>query len=376
MADAPESVLVAVRALLRGAPAEEALALLRLDGKGERRSLASYRTVVSDARRIVLAMGARHQGYAASAAAFRRAVAAHPASGCDAAMRAFFAADLPTQARMHARYGGGRAVPARGWSRAQCLSGEPQVDAAFRAIRLLPDNVAALRLTPEEADAVADGQASSLERKNEEVVAVSDAGALLDRCREIVRGEHGPGTTMAMLAVSLLLLSGRRLTEVLSLRSEFLPPPSPDAGPNACSFKGQLKAGGAAAAYCIPLLVDFASFARGVAELRARQGEAWAGKTNRQIGKYSGNLTDCLKKHFSDVLPPPATPHTLRAVYARMVHEAFDCGSLSLPKVVMISLGHSAMGVSLHYMSTSLRRFEPHRGELGPFPCQAVRREG
>lgn len=402
--DLAPSVMAATKAIFEGKDAASVLDMLRKNGKGSARTLGSYRTVVSQARQFAIQnLKLRHARYEETAEAFRDAVRHHPEAECDKKMEEFFALPLAQQVAMQRRYGGGRGArgaPEGGWSKDKCLSGQKceAVDEAFREIALLPDNVAGLHLSPSESDEVSGNAIRARRTKNEEVDLSSDAGGLLRRCREVVKqraaagdGGEGAGGGMAHLAVCLILLSGRRMTEILSPRSSFRACPDSEF---ACLFTGQLKKKQSSAAphaaaggeYCIPLLIDFPSFDAGIKALRAAQASSrhphaepaggkrkrgdWASKSNAQMAKYSSNLTKAMRLHFTEeMLSRTATPHTLRALYARMVFEAFDCGRLALPAVVQICLGHADLTQSLHYMSTAIENFESFRKSCGKFPC-------
>lgn len=322
-----------------------------------RKSMEAYKTAITSTRRGYLERGARHPRYAPTVEAFRAVVEAHADAKCAAQAESFLGADLYTQAYYHRHYG------RRKWSKSNCLFGVPEVDEAFRAIELLPENYLQLKLTTEENDEVKASGQVALKRKSRVSTVVMHAGELLDMCRSIAKDAEKQ--TQSRLIIALLCLSGRRMTELLSPASHFEAAATSE---YACRFTGQLKkAPGASKPYCIPLLVQFGVFARAVKALRAKQGPNVGTKTNAQLGKNSGNLKLCIKRHFAKYLPG-ATPHTLRSAYARMVEEAFDVGSSALSYVVMEALGHEQLQESLHYTPTQLRDFDSHRNTLGPLP--------
>eukprot|EP00966_Prymnesium_polylepis_P208056 4819421-Prymnesium_polylepis.1 len=74
-------------------------------------------------------------------------------------------------------------------------------------------------------------------------------------------------TSFPALAIPLLVLSGRRQTEIMG-NGSFAPGPIP----MSATFTGQLKKKSqAAGAYVIPLLCPYDVFAKGIVVLRAKQ---------------------------------------------------------------------------------------------------------
>tara|TARA_Y100000748_G_scaffold296735_1_gene289900 strand:+ start:220 stop:1401 length:1182 start_codon:yes stop_codon:yes gene_type:complete len=362
----------AVRMLQRGASAAEVLAFLRRERTGP----TAYKNAVDRTRGMYMERGARHPEYASKVEAFRQAVAAHGDAKCSAQAELFLAASLPQQVFLLKKYGD------RNWStgseddsenpdrKQHCLFQVPDVDKAFRDIHVLPENVAQLKLTPEEYDQIKAHTNKQLEKKNEEAVVVPRAGELLERCRAILR--NAAEETMARLVVALLIVSGRRMTEILSWRSSFVAMPTGEE--HACIFTGQLKKpkDRPVMPYCIPLLVPFRVFDSARRVLQVKQGPKAAARTNKQHSKYSGNFKETIVGHFGDVLPGAITPHTLRAIYVKMVDEAFDVGRLTVPGLAKRVLGHDDLKPTLHYMYTKLNGFSAEQNTLGPLPCAVM----
>ena len=121
-------------------------------------------------------------------------------------------------------------------------------------------------------------------------------------------------------------------------------------------FSGQLKKRGEAHSYIIPLLVPYEIFARGMEELRQRQG----GKidiTNREITKeYSMPLKRELQRcqrGRSFVRLPRMKTHDLRSLYMAYVWQLFQCEH-TFPRTAMHCLGHVSLAESLSYANVRL----------------------
>jgi hypothetical protein len=181
------------------------------------------------------------------------------------------------------------------------------------------------------------------------------------------------------LALALLVLTGRRTTEVLNGRSAF--DAAPDPREHACLFVGQLKARSARAPYRIPLLAPFADVAAALACLRRRQagGGGGGGGGDRDGGggglsnvdvsrRYQSGLGQHLKAH--PVYASLGKVHALRAVYANACLHLFDWSDRpwSDNAVVMHVLGHASPDESLAYTAMRVEFSEASaRGSLGRF---------
>lgn len=357
-----DSISSVVRALIDGASTAEAMKMVRMVNGRPRKSLTAVKTAIGDVKRVFMQTGIRHPQYHATLRAFETKVRKRADAGCARKMEEFVAAPLPVQYRLFRKYGRGRSRN-RKWSSSNCWFGVPDIDEAFRNIKLLPDNVEGMKLSTDEYDTIVTQQSARLEKKNEKLTVVNHAGEFLNACRDIIRNARRE--QKARLEVALLCVSGRRLTELLLPTSRF----DPTDHKYACIFSGQLKKKEAEPPYCIPLLVDYASFRAALAAHRAKQVADIGTKSKKQVSGGGWGIKKCLGHHFGDYLNSHASAHTLRAVYIRMVYEAFDCGEFALPRVVQKALGHVTLKESLHYMSTRLDDFEGHERTLGKFPC-------
>ena len=250
-----------------------------------------------------------------------------------------------------------------------CL-GHPEVDDAMRRVQLLTDALLDFRVNDDEADTCRRVGVERVVRKNEQVLMVPDASAVLERAEDILR-TAGPNTALSALGFALLLVTGRRTAEVMNGRSRFLP----GSNPMSAVFHGQLKTEHPVA-YEIPLLTRFVFLRKGLDALRARQGDwdATAQKfkpgapgsrdvlalNNRQVNvRYASHLNHELRRLY---FVPNASNHDLRRYYAQAVWLGFDYIStpVTFNRVTMQALGHSHINLSLSYNSVRLIDFE-HR---------------
>jgi integrase len=185
--------------------------------------------------------------------------------------------------------------------------------------------------------------------------------------------------TIAQLAVTLLLVSGRRSAEILNGRSVFAP--RADSHFHA-QFRGQLKKQGNAAAYTIPLLVPFNVFAQALQILRQKQSAAGISpvKLSEEAvhSKYQKRVASVLdERRITGFLPSlplsdatcnrHLTPHDLRAIYVALVQKMFCC-DYEFPQVAKLVLGHKSVTESLHYQTVRVLASTTRLGMLSPRP--------
>ena len=171
------------------------------------------------------------------------------------------------------------------------------------------------------------------------------------------------------LAVCLLLMSGRRSSEILNGKSVF----ATGSTPMSVLFDGQLKKNRAGEEdenhfYEIPLLCPATLFLAAFAALRSLQNHVQ--RENKQVNaKYSTNLAFWVHKL---VVPAPSRatvakevhPHNLRTMYVSLVYDLFsyvDLG-LSINALAEWILGHEGLESSLNYNAVVVRDLPP------PFP--------
>ena len=228
-------------------------------------------------------------------------------------------------------------------------------EAALARLQLVPPNVAALRLSPPELVSLKRKRDELLVQKQETLLHVHGASEWLHHVVWLAST-----STVEMpfprLALPLLLLSGRRTSEILNGSSCFLP-----LRRTTCLFSGQLKKRGASAPYEIPLLCDYAVFAHGLAVLRAKQGGVQL--TPAAVNaRYSTSLNLVVPQ----LLAPVAHAHQLRAVYAAYAFQLYT-SDVTFNRAAMRILGHDKLDVSLSYNAVVLHGVES-AGTFGPLP--------
>ena len=257
-------------------------------------------------------------------------------------------------------------------------------EACLAQMQLLPKAMDTFKMTKEQTILMKQTQEQSVTRKNECIIVIPDAVALLKTLEQRLLSSQAHDYNPRLI-LPLLLASGRRLTEICSPRSVFDPV---EGKPYYCTFKGALKKKGTNDSGTIPLLVRFDSFAKGLAALRAKQldttsedgrraGKSVSELTNAQIKTRYGHATN-LALAAGQVLPLPEyeDPHTgenrrphnhdLRAIYATYVHELFHPAGGSFNRTAMRCLLHTTIQESLSYAHVELERAAPLRGTLGP----------
>jgi hypothetical protein len=217
-----------------------------------------------------------------------------------------------------------------------------QAEVSLRNLQLLPLNVSGLKLDEIELISLSRVRSRALIVK-QDVINVYAAGTWLQHVISLVLSSTTE-STFSQIAIPLLLLSGRRSTEVLNGKSSFLP--SPSLSTTTCWFTGQIKRrGGADAGYEIPLLCDFNVFAYGISILRAKQrGEQLeAAACNNRYHKM-------LNAEMTRICPQGKTAHALRAMYSAYVYYLYS-SNVTFNRAVMQILGHDKLEVSLSYNS-------------------------
>lgn len=231
-------------------------------------------------------------------------------------------------------------------------------------IRLLPDNVARLKLSEDEGRNCQKMQKNRRISKNAALVHIGDGYAFHRQHSKML--ESPQDLSVVRLCLCLAFVSGRRETEILNGRSEFTPV---DGTPFHVRFKGQLKKNQSAkdAPLIIPLLVESSVFIAGLKTLRSKQSQDTPLLTNKQIAaRYTSQLHGAQKRLY----PGLNKTHDLRGLYVQYVNTMFGHG-VALPLLCMLCLGHSDISDSLHYMSYSVAGMEAMRGVCGNLQVEA-----
>ena len=282
------------------------------------------------------------------------------AAQCVARAREFVGASTMTQLKLQRRHR----------SRKFCFD-EPEVDAFFRTIRILPENMDSFHVNSDEYFDCKQIRQGAFEAKTGLSIVVEESTDVLSAVRDIV---HRPETAQNMpeLICALLLVCGRRTYELMNAKSTFARHPK---NKHCCTFHGQAKKGdGPTSAFTIPLLVEFSTFKKAYAHLQRMQGDldAIRAMTPEKVSqRYQGNLS----RYLSDDRPFGVetedsdrwTAHSLRAMYARFVYELFDWKSIQFPLMAKRILGHTSVTTSLSYSGVILENVG-RRNSLGVFP--------
>ena len=228
---------------------------------------------------------------------------------------------------------------------------------ALATLQLLPSNLAALRLSQPEVVSLKRKHEATLLHKQESLIHIPCAGEWLRHVIELAKSSHVMHS-YARLALPLLLLSGRRTTEILNGQSTFLPTPRA----TTCMFTGQIKKRGASTTYEIPLLCDYEVFAHALGVLREKQGGVCL-TPEACNARYAKNLSAAMPTLF------PSIPHVhaLRACYAAFAFHLYTCET-TFNRAAMRMLGHEALEVSLSYNAVVLHDCNVAADAYGALP--------
>lgn len=208
-------------------------------------------------------------------------------------------------------------------------------------------NVQRLKVTREEMKACKRLQTQSAVKKNMRMLRVDGRG-ILDTCRCTL--QQADVASIPLLALSLMLLTGRRTCEILNGQSTFT---RHDRFEYAIVFCGQAKRRHKdVASFDIPVLACPDVVLRAMSVLRSRTGRCEAiedsdvnQKTSR---RYQSWLSRTLRNHT--VLAQAGHPHSLRGVYACMCTKLFNWEDDYAPAyIAMRVLGHCGLQESLVY---------------------------
>ena len=247
-------------------------------------------------------------------------------------------------------------------------TGSADIDKILAGMRVLPDNVGAVRIGLEASQRCEASQTEARIAKNENVVIVKDGAQLMKSMEAILNDAHSHNLPHVILA--LCSVSGRRFTEICSPRTSFKSVPHTEYG---AAFTGQLKTKNGAT-YEIPLLVRFTLFASALSTLREAQGPELRKMSNKDIAtRYQGNASRLL-----DWLVPELThPHQLRACYASISSQVFDFKHPTMKgrtptfnRIAMQILGHASLAQSLAYNSVQVKGLKGR--SLGEFPLSSI----
>jgi len=213
--------------------------------------------------------------------------------------------------------------------------------------RMLP-NVKSFKVTRGEMLSCKRAGARSARAKNEHCLCLA-AGKLLQGARLVL--ERAEEHTVCELALSLLLVTGRRQCEILNGRSALV-----SVLENGIRFRGQAKRRGQGGedeeeGRVIVSLLESSLVTDAFRTLREKQQHAVL--TNEQTSlRYQSAL--CRSLHSHPFLSPCGKVHALRGVYACLCLRLFDWGDASDAFVTMKLLGHAGIQESLVYTAVRL----------------------
>lgn len=219
---------------------------------------------------------------------------------------------------------------------------------ALAQLRILPPALDAFRLDQRQTNQLKRQRDDAIVSKNEHLIVIHDAPALLRAAAAALESATSE-RSYAKLILPLLLVSGRRLTEITNGRSTFTPIGDVRTTRHA-TFAGQLKKKGAGATpYVIPLLVPFALFDRGLRALREKQRAEFGQLTNLAAkGRYQPNTQRDLAKGVLVGFPRGCHIHDLRSAYMRLAFELFR-SQWTFARSAMACLGHESLHESHAY---------------------------
>lgn len=351
-------------------------------------SLSKHMSLVRSNALDRLTMKTVHSQYAPTIAAFRAAL-----TGASVSAQTREMGDKFLSSNFHVQYAMHRAHRSGKYSYS-----DSEVDAAMERIRILPQAFDSFHIGRTNAQTCRRAATEMQLHKHETRLVVPDATELLRRCQSYLSVVHALPLSeidLPRLICALMLVSGRRLTEICNGRSTFTrkgPSQARFASLMSCMFEGQLKKRESVpitsetvasavsndgefqidkSAYAIPLLIESSTFFRAYAKLRQHQiyrSKARLDVTlvsEQQVAERYSNSVNAYAREDMGM----RRSHDLRATYATMVFVAFKVpDAISFNRLTMRVLGHENILVSLQYAHIALKGFEAFEGAFGKLP--------
>ena len=225
-------------------------------------------------------------------------------------------------------------------------------------------------LTREETKQLKKQRLTAKMARQDETLVIPDIERLLMRATHLLENATH-AISMSRLILGLALVSGRRCTELTNGRSKFLPVIG---RPYHAEFHGQLKQR-EPQPYVIPLLVPHTLFIHCLDILREKQGDV-SGLTNEECkSRFVANANAALKRGELAGMPTCAHVHSLRAVYAKLVHHMWS-SPWEVNRLAQRVLGHVFVEESIAYVgSVTLRGGDALRGTWGRLELPDVAEE-
>jgi len=226
----------------------------------------------------------------------------------------------------------------------------------MRTFKLLPDNMISFKMNNEDSLNSGKHKKIALLQRNRFSINIVNAEHLLQIQIDIL--QNGSKNKVDEI-LALLLVSGRRETEILNGKSVFEQIPNM---PYHVNFTGVLKKktnpllDTAQIKITIPLLCNSSVFILAFNRMRLSQNNDIADMNNKQISaRYCSQLNAAGKKKF----PMINKIHDLRGVYIKYIDKIFS-HQCAFPFLCMLCLGHDAIEDSLHYQKINISNMEIH----------------
>ena len=235
-----------------------------------------------------------------------------------------------------------------------------EAEKALSRMQFLPEKVLLLKLTETELVSLKRKRERNLISKQESLLHVYKAGDWLQYAVYLAQTSTKE-MSFPRLALPLLLLSGRRTTEILNGKSSFLPLPSQT---TTTFFIGQIKNRGNDQNYAIPILCEYNVFAYAMSVLRSKQDGEILDSAN-----CNNRYQSMLDKEAGRIFAFISNVHQLRSAYASFAYHLYK-SDVTFNRAIMRMLGHQDLALSLSYNCCKLHDLEglPPTGSFGPIP--------
>ena len=332
-----------VERLMKGEDPEGLIASLKT-----KYTLQSVATIVSTVRKLVKQENKRHSEYdPGPLQPFVR----------EEGVAEFLNASVEEQERIQTRH--------------RKVGGWPAVaEDALSRCKILPECLDKFKMSEAEVTEIKKQKAEAQKQRDINIVKIPHADSMLQTA--ISNLERAKSTdSYPHLGLSLMLVSGRRMTEIYSPKSQFR-----QAGAYSVFFLGQLKKKGdeeGRREFEIPLLCPAPVFLRAVEVLRAKQAQDMEKDkiySEEEINtRYGGSARRYLHKLWPAVKrggKRNGCVHLLRSCYASLVFHLYE-HSCSLHYLYKSILGHATKAESDAYACVVLYGIDDLRDSLGPY---------
>ena len=332
-----------VERLMKGDDPEVLVAFLKM-----KYTLQSVATIVSIVRKRIKQRNQRHSEYDSAPLLMYRG---------EEGVAEFLNASVEEQERIQMRH---RKVG--GWS--------PHAEDALSRLKILPECLEVFKMSEAEVREIKKQKADAQKERDINIVKIPNADSMLQTAISNLERAKSKDS-YPRLGLSLMLVSGRRTTEIYSPKSQFR-----QAGDSSVFFLGQLKKKGdeeGRKEYAIPLLCPARVFLRAVQVLRAKQAQHLDKDkiySEEEINnRYGGSARRYLHKLWPAVKrggKRNGCVHLLRSCYASFVFYLYERNKYSLHYLYKSILGHGSKAESDAYACVVLEGIDHLRGSLGP----------